>query len=175
MTADDGEWLNFHYAANEIKAKLGVSIGKAQSQLRQLCANGEIRSQKQPYVVVYHEAQMQGPPERIEPSEWRDREVDLMTDNYGCWYFVDVNKDDFQYWLNQQKAEAKEIPPRQQLVIKYLKEWYPNGVPDPSECPRKDLWGRLRKCDPNLKSLDLKTLRSAIARMGNDGNPTVSC
>jgi len=78
MIADD-DWLNFHYAVMEIKAKLGVSIGKAQSILRQLCGSGEVRSQKQPYTTtVLDEFQGGGPPQKIEPCEWREREIDLI-------------------------------------------------------------------------------------------------
>jgi len=89
----------------EIKAKLGVSLGKAQSTLRQLCASGEVRSQKEPYVIVDHEAQGQAPPQRIEPSEWRQHEIDLMTDQDGCRYFVHVDKADFRYWLDHQEQD----------------------------------------------------------------------
>jgi hypothetical protein len=97
-------WLSFYEATREIEGKLGVSPGKAQSMLRQACASGEVRSQKEPYVIVGHEPQGQAPSQRIEPSEWRERELDLTTDQTGCRYFVDVDEADFRYWLNQQKA-----------------------------------------------------------------------
>jgi hypothetical protein len=74
------EWLSFYSAAQEIERIKGVSPGKAQSMLRQACASGEVRSVKEPYVTVHQEAEGQGPPQRIEPSEWREHEIDLMTD-----------------------------------------------------------------------------------------------
>jgi hypothetical protein len=168
------DWLSFYEAVNEIVRDLRVSRGEAEAMLRQACASGKIVSRKEPYSIVNGERQGEGPPKLIEPSEWRDHEIDRMTDSDGCNYSASVDKSDFQYWRNQQRARPQSLPPRQQMVIKYLKEWYPNGVPSPSECPRKNLLGRLRECDRNLKSLDTKTLRSASQRMGNDSNPTVS-
>ena len=50
---------------------------------------------------------------------------------------------------------------QQQRVIKHLKEMYPDGnFPSP-----KRLLAKLAKRDPNLKSLDWKTLRQAISRI----------
>jgi hypothetical protein len=155
------EWLTFYEAVNEIMRHLSVSRGEAEVTLRQLCASGKLWSQKQPYSIVKGEWHGEGPPERIMPSEWRDREIDMMTDSDGCNYSVRVEKLYFQTWLNQQKT--KTVPPQQQRIIKYLKEWYPNGVPP--DCSKKDLLFRLRECgDPNLKSLDAKTLRSALGK-----------
>lgn len=131
MIADD-DWLNFHYAVLEIKAKLGVSIGKAQSILRQLCGSGEVQSQKQPYTTtVLDEFQGEGPPQKIEPCEWRDHEIDLMTDNDGCRYIVDVCKSDFGYWLYQQKpAKPKtKATPKLDLAKLAIQALWPNGIP----------------------------------------------
>jgi hypothetical protein len=131
MIADD-DWLNFHYAVMEIKAKLGVSIGKAQSILRQLCGSGEVRSQKQPYTTtVLDEFQGGGPPQKIEPCEWREREIDLMTDDDGCRYIVDVRKGDFGYWLDQQKpAKPKtKATPKLDLAKLAIQALWPHGIP----------------------------------------------
>src|SRR6266567_4734402 len=84
--------LSSHFAVQEIERKLSVSRGKAQATLRKLCAGGEVRSWKQPHT----NGQEQGPSERIEPSEWRHREIDLMTDDDGCQYFVDVSVVDLE-------------------------------------------------------------------------------
>jgi hypothetical protein len=51
---------------------------------------------------------------------------------------------------------------KQPLIIKYLAEMYPLGVPAPAHCPRKDLLNKLIKRDPNLASLGHKTLKRAI-------------
>jgi len=63
--------ISFYNAVSQIEARLGVSRGKAQSMLRQACASGEIRSEKEPYSVVDGwEARSAGPPEPIEPSKF---------------------------------------------------------------------------------------------------------
>jgi len=168
MTSDD-DWLNFHFAAKDIEAKLGVSLGKAQSQLRQLCATGEVRSQKQPCTTINvgtinETLQTEGPPERIEPSEWRNREIDLMIDANECWYSVDVHKDDFGYWLDNQQQPKSELG-KQPLVIKYLAQMFPSQrVPDPAYYQRKALLAELRQRHPNLKSLEHRILDRAIKR-----------
>jgi len=186
MISDD-DWRNFHFAAKDIKAKLGVSLGKAQAMLRQACASGEVRSQKQPCTTInvgtINEAlQTEGPPERIEPSEWRNREIDLMIDANGCWHSVDVHRDDFGYWLNNQH-QPKSEQGKQPLVMQYLAEMFPRQrVPDPAHYQRKALLAELRRRNPILNSLDIKTLGRAINKynlrfggsMGNECNPTLS-
>jgi hypothetical protein len=70
--------INFYEAVSQIKARLGISDGKAESMLRQACASGEIRSQKEPYTVMDGwQAVSAGPPEVIEPREWREHEIDM--------------------------------------------------------------------------------------------------
>ena len=68
---DEEEWLDFHEAANEIKRSLRMSPGAAQARLREICASGGVRSQKEPYSFAARQPQGEGPPVRIEPSEWR--------------------------------------------------------------------------------------------------------
>ena len=134
---NDDDWLNFHFASRDIEGKLGVSAGEAQATLRQACASpGRVRSRKQPYIVVGHEAAYQGPTERIEPSEWRNREIDLMTDDDGCRYFVDVRETDFRYWLdNQQKTKPTKTKPKprakkkRDLAELAVKTIWPGAVP----------------------------------------------
>ena len=98
----DEPWLSFYLAAQEIEEQLGLSRGAAQAQLREVCATGEVRSQKQPYTMVSFQPVKEGPCERIKPSEWRLDEIDLMIDAAGCAYFVDVSERDFLFWLKQQ-------------------------------------------------------------------------
>jgi hypothetical protein len=92
--------IRFWEAVDEIKSRRGVSDGKAQSMLRQACASGEIRSEKEPYSVRGLQTRSEGPPEPIEPSEWRKHEIDVMTTLDGCRYWVKVDKADFEFWLN---------------------------------------------------------------------------
>jgi hypothetical protein len=103
-------WLNFYNAADQIVWRLAVSEGVGQTMLREACASGVIRSQREPYDPVTKEGQ--APPEFVKPSEWSKDQVDLMTDKDGCSFFVDVDEGDFRYWLDQQKPppQAQQEP-----------------------------------------------------------------
>jgi hypothetical protein len=101
------QWLNFHDATKEVRKKLGVSVGKAQAMLREACASGDVRSQREPYDPAT--GQGQAPPERIKPMQWSEDNIDLLIDADGCAYFVDVDAEDFDYWLdNQSKRKTKD-------------------------------------------------------------------
>ena len=116
------DWLSFHSAVQEIERAKDIGRGKAQAMLRQLCASGEIRSQKQPH----SNGEEQGPWERIEPSEWRNREIDLMTDADGCQYFVDVSEIDFRGWLGQ---PARQRPAaKRDIARQAINAIWPNGI-----------------------------------------------
>ena len=156
------EWLTFYEAAIEVKRDLGVSRGEAEATLRQLCASGKIRSQKQPYSIVNGEWHGEGPPEPIEPSEWRDREIDVMTDSDGCNYSVRVSKEDFWHQF-QPKQEKKPVVGKQPRILKLLADKFGNSrVPDRGLCPRNALRADLLKLDPSLEPLNLATLAAAI-------------
>jgi hypothetical protein len=166
-------WLNFYIAAEEVLQRLGVSGGVAQKMLREACAHGDIRSQREPYDPVTNEGQ--GPPEFVKPSEWAKDQVDLLTDDDGCINLVDVDEDDFRHWLDQQKPSPQKPPPKSKskrgkvpVVMDYLKEMFPRGVPDPARCPRKGLLADLRVKDARLRSLDDATLQGAIDAIRND-------
>jgi hypothetical protein len=123
-------WLSFYTATQEIERRLGMSRGVAQKTLRELCSSGAIRSQKQPYTTVNSAPQGEGPWERIEPSEWRDREIDLMTDADGCRYLVDVSENDFRQWLDQEDAPERQSGPRKRGLAKQAVDaLWPKGVP----------------------------------------------
>jgi hypothetical protein len=123
------EWLSFHSAAQEIERIKGVSRGKAQSMLRQACASGEVRSVKEPYVIVHHEAERQAPPQRIEPSEWREHEIDLMTDSDGCRYFVDVSEADFRFWLGKPEPKRQSPARKRAIACKAVHAIFGNAIP----------------------------------------------
>jgi hypothetical protein len=116
MTDDDR--LPFLFAAQEIERRLGLSPGAAEAKLRELCASGVVKSWKEPYSMVGREPQGEGPPERIEPSEWKSRELDLVTDADGCSYWVDVSKID----LDQQVRKDQESSLRDAEITKQLKK-----------------------------------------------------
>jgi hypothetical protein len=51
---------------------------------------------------------------------------------------------------------------KQPRIAKYLMEHFPDRVPDPGRCPRKDLKQAILKWDPTLRPLDEATLKKAI-------------
>ena len=122
--------LAFYSACQEIERSLGISPGQAQAKLRELCRSGEVRSWREPYSIQGGEPQGEGPSERIEPSEWRQREIDLMTDSDGCRYFVSVSETDFQKWLRT-KQSRKTVPSRKLDLAKIaVNALWPNGIPE---------------------------------------------
>jgi hypothetical protein len=104
-------WLNFYDAAKEVRKKLGLSVGKAQTMLREVCAKGDIRTQREPYDPTT--GQGQGPPELVKPSQWKQDDIDLLIDADGCAYFVDLDEEDFEYWLGsltETRAKKRTSP-----------------------------------------------------------------
>jgi hypothetical protein len=125
--------LAFFFAAQEIERRLGFSPGAAQARLRELCASGVVRSWKEPYSIVGGQPEGEGPPELIEPSEWRVREVDLASDADGCMNFVNVSKIDFDHWLNGHQASksgGRSTPKRAWAKLAISKLW-PDGIKKP--------------------------------------------
>jgi len=156
------KWLYFHEAVNEIKRQLRVSRGEAEVMLRQRCASGKVKSQKEPYSIVNGRWQGEAPPELIEPHEWYDHEIDMMTASDGCKYFVRVSKEDFWHQFPPRHAEKPAVG-KQPRILKLLADRFGNSpVPDRGMCPRNALKADLLKLDPTLAPLDLTTLRTAI-------------
>jgi hypothetical protein len=67
---------------------------------------------------------------------------------------------DFQRWLTTK--QTKQTGGKVARVKVYLAEMYPEAVPDPKLCPRKDLQRRLIEKDKSLAPLDEATLKTAI-------------
>ena len=60
-------WQIFHFAAQEIRAKFGVSTGVSNRVLRELCASGEVQS----ILVTCRNGEGRPVPvRRIKPCEW---------------------------------------------------------------------------------------------------------
>jgi len=141
--------IQFWEAVAEIKARRGVSRGKAEAMLRQACASEVIYSDKQPYMMVGAEPQAQGPPEPIEPREWHEHQIDMMTDKDGCSYWVRVDKADFEYWLNDleywldapakpsasPQAQLEALTGQSRLAWEAIKACWPSGLPDCLKIP----------------------------------------
>jgi hypothetical protein len=186
-----GDWFSFSEAIWNIEQRLGVSSGRARVILRGLCVSGEVRSGR-----ASKEEPPPPPPSTreggvrfktlrsvsdIRPSAWRTTEVDFEDPQHAIFHGrVMVSHDDLDYWLDQQGEPAK--PPVKPKAVTQrgkgprisaiLKKMYPEGVPEPGLCVRKDLADKLVKADPSLGSLDPKTLKTAIekynASIGND-------
>ena len=125
------DWLSFYIAANEIEQRHGVSGGVAMRMLRDACASGDVRSQRQPYNPAT--GIDEGPPEPVKPNDWRRDQVDLECDADGCKYFVDVDEDDFRYWLNGTTKNNQKVTnrgsPKRRLAEHAIKKLWPGGIP----------------------------------------------
>ena len=113
----------------------------------------------------------------IEPREWRDHEIDLMKDDDGCWYMVDVCKSDFGYWLDKQqpptRPKSKPVPVKRAKIKAFLaKKFSRQRVPD--DYVRKDLLNELRGSDPLLKQTDDATFKTAIGEYHDELNQSGS-
>jgi len=124
-------WLSFHFAANEIEQRLGVSGGMAMRMLRDACVSGDVRSQRQPFNPAT--GIDEGPPEPIKPSDWTNTQLDLECDADGCRYFVDVDEDDFRYWLDKQGSpqKLKIVRPsrKRALARQAIGQIWPSDIP----------------------------------------------
>jgi hypothetical protein len=187
MTEDEDEddyfpwhdelWTKFHNAVGEIEA-LGLSRGVAERTLRELCGSGDIRS-------ICHDSDDERPkPRIIRPSEWG--EVDLkgkvvhqLTRIEGelvaqpvFYDLIRVSDMDFRHWLRKQQPTTEPKPKKalgkRPRIKAHLAKLYPDGVPDPAHCPRKELIRELLKIDPGLKPLDDDTLKTAIEEYNTD-------
>jgi hypothetical protein len=166
-------WLNLVDAVRAVRDARGVSDGAACTLLRQACESGVVRSRKRPWPEQPDE-----PPEPIYDHwslpipipDWHGASIDL---SHG-WLIpaggeimrgdIEINADDLRYWLKSQRAAPNKQKAfgKRPRVIKQLAEMFPGGVPDPGDCPRKDLRAELLKRDPSLKPLDDETLKSSI-------------
>jgi hypothetical protein len=111
-------------------------------------------------------------PERIKPTEWQEQELDLTVDDDVC---IDIFEADLRHWLKrQQPAKQVTTEPKKQALGKrprikaHLAKLFPDGVPDPAYCNRKELIRELLKIDPGLKPLDDGTLKTAIEEYNTD-------
>jgi hypothetical protein len=153
----DADWTLFDHAVSRIRSYLSLSIGAAEKTLRDLCADGTVRSVRRPFSTV--DQKWVGPAAIIRPSEWVKDNVDFeVTDEI----FIGVSEDDLNHWLDKQAMPEKrtgKVP----LVIRHLASLHPDGVPEPALAPRKALIAKLLHREPKLGGkLDEATLDKAI-------------
>jgi hypothetical protein len=143
----DTEWRNFHFAAQDITAKLGVSRGISHRMLRELCASGDVRA----ILVSYRNGMDPRPIRLIKPSEWRTTELDME----DCDLYeeddevneeeengVEVSQDDLEYWLAQQAPETAPQPMdrRDEAIALRLRK----GEAPPTTMPWKKCYDLIR-------------------------------
>jgi hypothetical protein len=163
-------WLNLVDAVMAIREARGVSGGAACALLCQACESGVVRSRQRPW------PETDEPPEPIydfwsppiSKADWRGASIDLE----NGWLIlasgeivrgdIEINDDDLRYRLKSQRAAPNQQKGKRPRVKKQLAQMFPGGVPDPGNCPRKDLHAELVKRDPSLKPLDDETLKLSI-------------
>jgi len=186
-TWEDEEWVHFEDAAEAYANFVEVSTGLAQRLLREQCASGNIRSIR----YTWEPGDERVDAVLLKPSEWTanpfmdfqaeyvpyvDRDLEHPDLEEGDptfpWTYIDVSEDDVVYWIFQARPKLVLPPTVRQGKIPRIKamlvKLYPDGVPDPALCIRKELQGRLLKDDPTLRSLDAKTLKIAIDEYNAD-------
>jgi hypothetical protein len=89
----DRTWLFFYTAAAEVAERLGLSAGKAQRMLREVCARCDIRTKQ----MVFRDDKWVEEPTK--PSDWAKDEIDIewqrregITDDGQRSYLLDVEK-----------------------------------------------------------------------------------
>jgi hypothetical protein len=190
VTWDNEEWLIFPEAVGEIMAKVGHSRGVAERTLRVLCGFGDIRSiccdedfDEEPRIIEPEKWREIGELDlhgvvvnrvkwnlqsRSVAKSWPSGEGKLDVEQ-RLHDTVLVSEADLQHWLKkQQSTKQPTTEPKKQALGKrprikaHLAKLFPEGVPDPAYCNRKELIRDLLKLDPGLKPLDDGTLKTAI-------------
>jgi hypothetical protein len=152
------QWLNFYAAAKEVRKRVGVSSGKAQAMLREACAKGDLRSRREPFDPAT--GQGQAPPELVKPSQWKTEDIDLLIDADGCAYFVHVDAEDFDYWLdNLPKAKPRATPKEKLAQLALAALDLPADTPNPEAEKRVNDWLR----DNRYSSVSKSTIVRARA------------
>jgi hypothetical protein len=122
LPGDGKDWIAFKSAARKIEARLNVSAGRGEIELRGLCASGEVRSVRHEWTCVDVDVPSVAwiGVAFIQPSEWGASEVDFEGK-------IEVSKNDLDRWLSQ-KGAAQSTNPRdaaieRQLALKPRPSW----------------------------------------------------
>ena len=97
-----------------------------------------------------------GAAQRMLLDACNNKEIKTKDETY-CASVLDV---DCLRWIETKKT--KQTGGKVALIIVYLTEMYPDGVPIAELCNRQDLQGKLIARDKTLSPLDPKTLKKAI-------------
>jgi hypothetical protein len=114
-------WISFDVAIEEIRSRLGMSPGFAETKLREICASGSIRAIKfdlRPFLMFPEE------PGPIGLSEWGRDMPDYI--------HPAVSSEDFRYWLNKQAPPPAPEPRSSQKrdqARQAVDALWPQGIP----------------------------------------------
>jgi hypothetical protein len=190
---DNEEWLIFSEAVGEMVKEVGLSRGVAERTLRVLCGSGDIRSiccdedfEEKPTIIKPEKWRETGELDLhgvvVSRIKWTDNSRSIVRnfpnhqgklDVEERWHdTVLVSEADLRHWLKKQQPKKQE-PKKQALgkrprIKAHLAKLFPEGVPDPAYCNRKELIRELLKLDPGLKPLDDGTLKTAIDEYNTD-------
>jgi hypothetical protein len=188
------DWLIFSEAVREIVATVGLSRGVAERTLRVLCSSGDVRSiccdedfDEKPTIIEPEKWRETGELDLhgvvVSRVKWTERsrtavkswpEGEGKLDCEQRWHdTVLVSEADLRHWLKTQTKQATTEPKKKALgkrpkIKVHLANLFPDGVPDPAYCNRKELIRELLKIDPGLKPLDDDTLKTAIDEYNSD-------
>jgi hypothetical protein len=173
-------WVRFNEAVMAALMELETGVGVLQRRLRQQCASGDVRSIRCQGIFEEGEVfQVIEDPTLINPREWTQDNLDFTADDpedesKPISTVIAVSEADLWHWIaGIEETEGGPVVRSSGTVAKpkggkvprikdRLAGMFPEGVPDPAHCVRKELQGRLLKADPTLAPLDLKTLKAAI-------------
>jgi hypothetical protein len=120
-------WIAFALTAEKVGSKLNVvSLGFAETKLRELCAGGYVRATK---FDMIEEGES---PEIIKPSEWVRDQIDSLGPGN---IIVAVSRDDLQHRLDQQSPTTPELKPdrsahKRDVARQAIDDLWPDGVPE---------------------------------------------
>jgi hypothetical protein len=164
---DGINWTDFRSGVWMIEEGLGVSIGRAEMLLRELCGTGEIRSVRIKYDIDPAERFNQNNPipdsvTFVRPSEWRTTEVDFEGPD------IEVSEDDLRSWLAQKGSvvatDPKDAAIERQLALQPRPPWKLIYPAVRTECGKTDKdrgWS-----DDRIKKRGLELLRRKTGHSG---------
>jgi hypothetical protein len=157
------DWISFRWAASQIKRRHDLSLGAAQRTLRELCADGDVRS------IRYQVSGIDFPEDvnLIRPSEWLKDQIDFEADDDDDFInndeftgrFIDVSEDDLQHWLDEQAKVAGR--PKEKLSARVLAGYAEQGATTPAAMADRG----------KRASRKLELVRAAIGEIWPQGIP----
>jgi len=122
---EDEGWIDFQWAAEEIRERLDLSPGAARQALRELCGGGHVRS-----IICAEKPEEE---RAIDPGEWAKEALDLRCR-------VDISIWDLAYSLDDPVEEEEPTnaetdgtgrsSKKRELASQAIKALWPEGIPE---------------------------------------------